>query len=368
MKRRTRSTIGAAIAAAAWAVLPPGHAAAAERPRVYTNEQYIEDVRRSAPLPLDDPKAMFAFILDSIPARVKVYPTENYYYFRFYHRGAPYGGNIRLDAKDRDRGKVHFAYFPELAEWQQGDDAVTYRLFGKEDGIEVVRVEPLLYRVTLGGRSVLFQLNDLSASKPPAGMLSPQERYLGPVFDESGIPFFLIFNAELKLFHYVLDETSPVAEEFVPSRHTERILIGRRTGFAFYDEPRLGRKILIGVYETNADVNNYFDGPFDQLPDNFIEGESLRDAILAVDPSLAGKIDRFGGAPDGASRYMIAPYVHYRDESELLPIHECATDKDMPADLYPACFVVKDHAGPPGPGEGPTESGEAPEKDRKGAN
>ena len=31
-------------------------------------------------------------------------------------------------------------------------------------------------------------------------------------------------------------------------------------------------------------ANNYFDGPFDQLPDNFIAGEALRDAILSVRP------------------------------------------------------------------------------------
>ena len=59
-------------------------------------------------------------------------------------------------------------------------------------------------------------------------------------------------------------------------------------------------------------MNNYFDGPFDQLPDNFIEGETLRNAILEIDPKLKGKIDRFGGSPDGEIRYMIAPYKLYK--------------------------------------------------------
>ena len=63
----------------------------------------------------------------------------------------------------------------------------------------------------------------------------------------------------------------------------------------YYRDHRLDRKILIGVYEENVRVNNYFDGPFDQLPDNFIEGETLRNAILKVQPNLKGKIDRFGG-------------------------------------------------------------------------
>ena len=50
-------------------------------------------------------------------------------------------------------------------------------------------------------------------------------------------------------------------------------------------------------------ANNYFDGPFDQLPDNFIEGEALREAILAVRPQLKGEIDRFGASPDGSIRF-----------------------------------------------------------------
>jgi hypothetical protein len=315
--------------------------AAAERPRVYTNEQYVDDLTRQTDLPLDDPKAMLAFILESIPDRVKVYPTENYYYFYFYHRGTRYAGNIRLDAKDRDDGKLHFAYFAELTEWQK-DDALTYTKFGKEDGVAIERLDPLVYRVTLGSRSVVFQLNDLATVAPPPNIVGADEQYLGPVFDESGVRLFLLFNRELKLFHYVLDETVPLTDELFPSRLTNRILIGRRTGFAFYNEHRFNRKILIGVFEANSSVNNYFDGPFDQLPDNFIKGDTLRDAIIAAEPSMTGQIDRHGGSPDGSSRYLIGPYIYYRTEQDLLPFHECATDKKMPRELYPACFVVKD--------------------------
>ena len=39
---------------------------------------------------VDDPMAVFAFVFDSLPDRVKVYPTENYYYFTFLHNGMSY--------------------------------------------------------------------------------------------------------------------------------------------------------------------------------------------------------------------------------------------------------------------------------------
>ena len=119
-------------------------------------------------------------------------------------------------------------------------------------------------------------------------------------------------------------------------------MIGKRTGFAFYRDHHIDRKILIGVFEGNARINNYFDGPFDQLPDNFIEGEALRSAITDIEPRLKGRIDRFGISPGGSDRYMIAPYRHYRLEEDLIIFHDCATDKAVPTELYNGCFVFLD--------------------------
>ena len=138
----------------------------------------------------------------------------------------------------------------------------------------------------------------------------------------------------------MLDETVKVADDFLPARRTDRILIGKRTGFAFYRDHRLDRKILIGAYEGNSRVNNYYDGPFDQLPDNFIEGDTFRDMLIQVEPGLKGQIDRFGGSPDGSQRYMIAPYFYYARESDLDAFHRCATSKTVAPAAYYNCFVI----------------------------
>lgn len=85
-------------------------------------------------------------------------------------------------------------------------------------------------------------------------------------------------------------------------------------------------------------LNTYFDGPFDQLPDNFIEGETLRQAILEVQPDLKGHIDRFGSAPSGEVRYMIDTYLPYRSVAELYPYRSCASKRIESANYYD-CFV-----------------------------
>ncbi|HET9902888.1 MAG TPA: hypothetical protein VFQ27_04215 [Xanthobacteraceae bacterium] len=319
-------------------------AGAEELPRLHTNEAYVEEVTRRSPLNLEDPMAVFAFVFDSLPGRVKVYPTENYYYFRFHNGGVLYGGNLRLENGLRDEGRVHFAYGPEGPDASDAGDG-HHKLLGPADGVTVEKVARLVYRIGFRGKSVVFELNDLSGVKPPDGMLGPDERYIGPVFDESAVRFFLVYNSRLKLFQYVLDETGAPADILKQVPFSARVLIGQRTGFAFYQDRRRDRKILIGVLGANARANNYFDGPFDQLPDNFIEGESLRSAILEVAPELKGKIDRFGSTFDGKSRYAIGPYLQYEDPFELEIFERCARSKRVPERLYEACFAIDEEAG-----------------------
>jgi hypothetical protein len=316
-------------------------AQAQDQPRLHTNQAYVEEATQAPKLSVDDPLAVFGFVLDHLPERVRVYPTENYYYFTFMSGGVPYAGNIRLDAGDRDEGKVSFGYFREYAAWRE-EAPVTFRLLGAADGVRLEKLDRLVYRLSYGAKSVVFELNNLSGVKPPAAVLGPDERFIGPIYDESATRFFLIFNTRLKIFHYVLDETVPVADVLSPARFADRILIGARTGFALYRDHRLDRKILIGVFEGNSRLNNYFDGPFDQLPDNFIEGEALRDALISINPRLKGKIDRFGALRGGEERYMIAPYLYYQKPEDLRFFDQCASSRKTPAARYYECFSVAD--------------------------
>ncbi|MPZ41029.1 MAG: hypothetical protein GEU95_23890 [Rhizobiales bacterium] len=342
-KRMTLRTLlaGTVLAAGlvATTLVAPASANEGNRPRIHTNQQFLEDLAISnTNLKATDAVSVFRMVLESLPDRVTVYPTENYYYFKFNYAGVSYSGNIRLENERRDQGQVHFAFAPEFSEWKEEDPAV-FKILTNADGVSIEKITDLSYRVSLGTKTVVFDLNDLSQVKPPADAMSGDERFIGPIFDESGVRFLLVYNQRLKAFHYLLDETIKPNESFTPSPSTDRILIGKRTGFAFYRDHKLDRKILIGVFEGNSRVNNYYDGPFDQLPDNFLDGNSLRDAVLDVAPYLKGRIDRYGSSFDGETRYMISPYTHYSTEDDLLMFHHCAESKDVPADQYHLCFV-----------------------------
>ncbi len=315
-------------------------AGAQELPRLQTNEAYInEATMRTQKLPIDDPMAVFAYVFGSLPNRVKVYPTENHYYFAFDLNGIRYAGNIKIDAFLRAQGKVEFSYYEDRGSWLEDSHATGLTLDASR-GVTVEKIEPLAYRLTYRSKSVVFALNDLSQVGPPAAALAPDDRFIGPVFDESGVRFFLVFNTRLKLFHYILDETVTPADAFVPAPvGNGRILIGKRTGFAVYRDQHRNRKILVGAFRDNVVANNYLDGPFDQMPDNFIEGDTFRNAILAVAPDLKGQINRYGSFADGA-RFAIAPYMEYRNPKDLAIFDRCATDRRIPAARYDACFAL----------------------------
>jgi hypothetical protein len=337
---KLRQYLHGPIAAAGVAVaLSTAAAQNVSPPPLHTNEAYIAGVMRPHKLAIDDPMAVFAYVLASLPERVKVYPTENHYYFSFDLNGIRYAGNIKIDAQLRAKGQVEFSYYEDRAPWlpEGEDNAVT---LGPARGVTVEQVEPLAYRLSYRNKSVVFALNDLSQIKPPAAALAPNDQFIGPVFDESGIRFFLIFNAKLKLFHYILDETIKPADVFVPTPVGDsRILIGKRTGFAVYRDQRRDRKILIGVFQDNVTANNYLDGPFDQMPDNFIDGDKFRDALVAVEPDLKGQINRYGSFANGA-RFAVEPYMEYRSPKELAIFDRCATSKRIPAERYAACFAL----------------------------
>lgn len=338
---RIGSAIGfAVLVVAAFGTVAENSLAGSNRAAgLYTNEQWINALSAPARLDITNSVEVFRFVFSQLPKNVTVYPTENYYYFRFYHGGVEYAGNMRFAPELRDEGKIYFIYFKATSEWleEPKDNFVT---IGPGHGVTIKKSKRLVYTVELDGKEVVFQLNDLSAVRPPDGLLRKAETFLGPVFDESGIRFFLLFDHRLKQFHYVLDETVPVNDELVKTEGLKQTLIGRRTGFAYYTRPGEMRKTLVGVFGPNAQVNNYYDGPFDQLPDNFIKGNALRDAIKLADPEYNEPMDRLGNSLKGESRYLIAPYMDYQIIDELAAAEKCAISK-KPAVIY-SCFKNMD--------------------------
>jgi hypothetical protein len=321
--------------------------AAPEPPRVSFNEHLHSGI--AATVDVKDPVAVFALVFEQLPDRVTVYTGENYYYWSFFANGRPYWGNIRLDAATRDNGILHIGYFEydENAKFQDTEG------FEKEltaaDGVELKKVDRWNYTVAYKGKTVAFRLFAPGMDPPKKAKLRADEVFVGPVVDESGIRFHLIFNKTENHFHYLLNEDVPPGETY--RSHSPVIQIGRRTGFAYYVDAAQDRKVLIAVHGPNVARNNYYDGPFDQLPDNYADETKLSHYLELAYPALKGKLNKYGHiAGEKGVRATPFAYYSYFDENDLNFVGQCQRiHARNPAKFY-ACITPdpqKPGAGPP---------------------
>lgn len=310
---------------------------------VSTNQQYIDQVR-SQGFDLDDVKGTFDKIFKTLPEEVFVYPTENYYYFKFFTAGREIWGNIRLDSLDRQEGLLSFAYFEVHGQTDPYFffSRSWYKQLSKQDGVEVRQISPLAYSVSSGSKTVKFQLNDLKQEVPANLHLRSSEAFISRNCDESGFQFILVFDRERKAFRYLLDESVPLPDILHP--FGKDIYVGMRSGFAFYQEPDLSRKLLFAVSASNSEVNNYYDGPFDQLGDNFVNPQEFERYLVEAYPFYSGKVKGRGdfvdekGARTG-TRVLISAYFTYNHMRELWSrVSECL-NRHQGAEDRSACIA-----------------------------
>lgn len=299
------------------------------------NEKFIAGLYTK--IQLEEADRIFDFIFSSLSDTVTVYPTENYYYFSLNTAGKTVWGNLRLDAVDRDQGIIHLGYFEYDENGKYQDREGHEKAYSVKDGVSVKRLERFLYSVTYKDRTVRFRLNDIGMAPPRKAKLRDDEDYVGPVFDESGLKFFLVFDKTARHFMYVLNEDGMTPESFVEvDKHT---VIGKRTGFAFYRDRVNDRKILIAVHGKNTDRNNYYDGPFDQLPDNYTEQTRIKTYIERAYPFLKGNVDEYGGfLNQGGARALINPYFVYYEEEEL-GIADYCKSLELPEHEFYTCLT-----------------------------
>ncbi len=284
-----------------------------------TNASQIEGLYRQ--VNPQDSIAVFRYVYSRLPDSVTVYPSENYFYMKFTLAGRPYDCALMLFPNDRKQGLVRFGYIERLEERVRGALLPMRGGWANLDpgnGMHVEKVDRFRYRLTYDDKSVLFTLHVDSTLRPRKILLTSDEEYVGPSFDESGLQFFLLFNRAEKKLYWVLNDEAFVPEEFIP--FGSDVVIGVRTGFAFYKDTINKRHILIGVEGFNVMQNNWFDGPFDQMPDNYVEAGllSVKRYLVAAYGIEENRIDSFGVfVRTPGSRIPVAPYRVYFDTAAL---------------------------------------------------
>lgn len=268
---------------------------------------------------LEHPEDMFEYVFSWLPPRCVVYPTEGFYYFATDVDGTRVMGNVRV--ADLDKGRLGAAYFtvPDKRTWSLFVDA--------SKGLSIERDTPFSYFVEYRGKTVHFLLTPVGEAAPEQLLLLPNEQFVGHVYDESAVEFFLLFNGATTSFYYVLNTEVPLNERL--DRITDTLWVGRRTGFAFYRDDEFDRMLLVGTSLEHGDRNDYFDGPQDQVP---FRAEH-RDLLHRAYPNtlLGDGIDEHGVFLNRKewARIAISPFLRYARVDEVeVRIATCTGSSD----------------------------------------
>jgi hypothetical protein len=292
---------------------------------VLLHQDQLEGLR-SRELTFDSAEVAFALVFSNLPPVVTVYPSENYYYFILRSSGRELWGNICLPARRRDQGVLSFACVerPDLV-FARATPVRLVREFGAKDGVTVERRALFEYRVAYRGRAVTFRLHPLEQQAPKTLTLRADEVLVERTLDESGYPFCLLFNTLKRYFLWVLDEDSALPDvltqvDDVAKLHQE-VQVGKLSGFVFWvDALRARRKVLVAVRRTSVTLNDYYDGPFDQLADNHVDQSRRSEYMQQAFPALRGQIDKFGYYTNqpGAQRVALTCYATYVAKGDLI--------------------------------------------------
>jgi len=281
-------------------------------PEFLTNEALITGFEDA--LDPSRPLGVFRSVYSRLGTHVTVYPAENYYYFVLFCRQGVLRGNLQLSPQLRDRREISLAYSLD----GHGRGRSTAVRITREQGLVLLRLNRFNYAAFFEGRPVLFSFHQISTRPPAEVNFMSGETPVGPSFDESGISFYLVFQKYPAHFFWILNERVPVPDVF--NKIGDDVEVGARTSFAFFKDRANSRKILIGVSARNMQDNTWYDGPFDQLPDNYIAAGTVevKKYVEEVYPYTRGQIDKFGHfllAPE--LRVLIAPYKAFERLEDL---------------------------------------------------
>ena len=258
---------------------------------------------------------IFASVFADLPQEVEVLPTEHYFYWKRSVKGKPLHGNLRFANGLREQGILSFGY--------AGEGISDSQYFTATEGVTLTCPNDFTVHVTFNGRTVRFHLHQLPQT-PPGFPLLAEERFVERTYDESGLQFYLIYQTTGNFFLWMLDPTTPGELKQLGTD----AWIDKTTGFVFWHDQ--GRHILVGVAASSIRANNYFDGPFDQLADNYALASGRQALLEKAVPECMGRIDAWGNYLDTPKprRIALVPYCQYESIEEAMVFLKAALASD----------------------------------------
>lgn len=290
-----------------------------------TNEHMINELHLENKLDINNVDEVFEYVLSQTDDTLTIYPSEGYYYFNFYHQGNVIKGNLLVGHKLRQQGTLSFIYFYDIAGKERGEFKTHHKLYKTSDIFSLKKTMPDLYQLTFKKIKKNIKINQLVTNHSFIKTLEQHGFEVNlPMMDESGVQFYLAFHPSTNNFYYINDLSRD--DEFYYT-FGDALKVGARTQFVYLPMDKFA--ILVGVNANNIYKNNYYDGPFDQLPDEALEGIDYKSYLYRVNPSWRGQVYDDGYfIKDSNERVALTNYFEYLSLDELKKIQPCVSDKN----------------------------------------
>jgi len=279
----------------------------------YVKSKYLQGIQVMSKRDLsskpekENKEEFISYIFSWAPPYAVVYPTEGFFYYTTEINGELISGNLRVP--HIDDGILNYAYFNV----NSAHNETYYGEITEEDGLSVQKISDEIYKLRYKEKEITLKIPKLRHPSSEMLLLETEE-IVGEVRDESGVNFWLVFNDKTKSFYFILDEKTNT-EDLVEVPST-LLLYGKRTEFVYYFDESLKRKILVGVKLENVMINNFFDGPGDQVP--YVP---LKDKLYESYPNtwVGAGIDEYGVLLNRTewARVAITPFMRYASMNEL---------------------------------------------------
>ncbi len=288
---------------------------------VTTNQSMIESLNMQDDLNIEDIDEVFEFVLRNTEPEIVVYPSEGYYYFKFYFRGNEIKGNIRFGSEGRDKGVLSFVYYYNISGQERSNFKTITKAYRPAENYRLELISVNHYLLQFRDVSKKVTINQLVADKNFVATLESYGLELNiPMMDESGIRFYLSYHTKARQFYYINDMKSDYESYY---SYKGKLQVGARSEFVYYPLAD-DALVLVGVSLKNIFKNNFFDGPFDQLPDAAISKVNFKEFLIKAEPELAGKISNQGFIfSETGNRVAIANYIEYQKLTDLNALVLC---------------------------------------------
>lgn len=270
--------------------------------------------------------------LTALPNQLLIRSANRSLYFRFFNESDEYFGSFYILDSHEGPFLLFATYRREV--WNGRNQSHTVKFFQDHKGFLIEALPNESYKISFNGIERLISYNAPKTIDPKTLNLKDTEIFLSEVFDESGLSFALTYDRYLHTFRFLIPSGNLFPDRL--KQLSERLFLDLRTEFIFFKEKHNNNLTLVGASKGSLIANNYYDGPFDQVPLTLFREEWFHEILREAFPSSVSNYNMYGyqeNTRDQSIKFLALPFYFAYNSLDDMKSKEQRCEKIFPASL-----------------------------------